>query len=129
MRYHQFLRLSTYRRYGIFVITILLSYTAIQAYMNNKTIDLSIEDVEQQAIDQQEEIDRFLVVSLRENKYAVGMLCPKFEDENGIIKPSGIEKLIRWGLDSSDIKNRIFVHKDNPEVLNTLEIILNEFYK
>lgn len=58
MRYHQFLRLSTYRRYGIFVVTILLSYTAIQAYMNNKTIDQSIEEVKQKAFDQQQEIYR-----------------------------------------------------------------------
>ena len=58
MRYHQFLRLSTYRRYGIFVVTILLSYTAIQAYMNNRTIDQSIAEVRQKARDQQEEIER-----------------------------------------------------------------------
>ena len=56
MRYHQFLRRSTYRRYGIFVVTILMSYSAIQAYMNNQTIDLSIEDVRQQALDQEQEI-------------------------------------------------------------------------
>lgn len=36
----------------------MLSYTAIQAYMNNKTIDESIEEVRQKAIDQQQEIYR-----------------------------------------------------------------------
>lgn len=45
MRYQRFLRKSTYRRYGIFVATIFFSYYSIQAYINNQTIDTSIDTV------------------------------------------------------------------------------------
>ena len=34
--------------------------------------------------------DRYIVVALDQNKYKVHIYCPKFEDENGIIKPSGM---------------------------------------
>lgn len=47
MRYQRFLRKSTYRRYGIFILTIFFSYYSIQAIINNKTIDASIEEVKQ----------------------------------------------------------------------------------
>jgi len=64
-------------------------------------------------------------------------IVPKFEDENGIIKPSGIERLIKWCLEKSTDKNRILVHGYNPTIgiipdedrAKTLETILNEFEK
>ena len=46
MRYHAFLRQSTYRRYGIFIVTILFSWYGIQAYINNKNIDIQMEEIE-----------------------------------------------------------------------------------
>ena len=42
MRYHRFLRHSTYRRYGIFILTIFFSWYGIQAWVNLKSIDTSI---------------------------------------------------------------------------------------
>jgi len=36
----------------------------------------------------------------------IHVVCPKFEDENGIIKPSGIERLIKWCLDKKENKYR-----------------------
>lgn len=45
MRYQSFLRKSTYWRYGVFILTIFFSYYSIQAFINNKTIDASIDEV------------------------------------------------------------------------------------
>ena len=56
MRYQSFLRKSTYRRYGIFILTIFFSYYSIQAIINNKTIDASIEEVKLTNENIQEEI-------------------------------------------------------------------------
>lgn len=56
MRYQSFLRKSTYRRYGIFILTILISYFSIQAIINNKTIDASIEEVKETNNDVAQEI-------------------------------------------------------------------------
>lgn len=46
MRYQSFLRKSTYRRYGIFILTIFFSYYSIQAFINNQAIDESIKEVD-----------------------------------------------------------------------------------
>lgn len=56
MQYQKFLRKSTYRRYGIFIATIIFSYYSIQAYVNNKSIDVSIQNVQQDIVEIQEEI-------------------------------------------------------------------------
>jgi len=80
---------------------------------------------------------RYVVISLRNEKLKIHIQCPKFEDENGIIKPSGIERLIKWCLEKSTDKNRILVHGYNPTIgiipdedrAKTLETILNEFEK
>lgn len=77
---------------------------------------------------QQEDRNRRVVTALREDKYAVGMFCPKFEDEKGIIKPSGIEKLIRWILDSSEMNNRMFIHENKSGALSILKLILEKFH-
>ena len=47
MRYHKFLRYSTYRRYGIFILTIFFSWYWLQAWVNLKSIDTSIEQAKQ----------------------------------------------------------------------------------
>jgi len=78
---------------------------------------------------------RYVVISLRNEKLKIHIQCPKFEDENGIIKPSDIERLIKWCLERSTDKNRILVHGYNPAIgiipdedrAKTLEAILNEF--
>lgn len=56
MHYQKFLRKSTYRRYGIFIATIIFSYYSIQAFVNNKSIDASITTVKQDIVAIQEEI-------------------------------------------------------------------------
>ncbi len=55
MRYHKFLRHSTYRRYGIFLITIFFSLYSIQVYVNNIGIDAQIAQVKKDIIDLEEE--------------------------------------------------------------------------
>ena len=51
MRYHKFLRYSTYRRYGIFVLTVFFSWYGLQAWVNLKSIDTSIQQTREQVID------------------------------------------------------------------------------
>ena len=43
MRYHKFLRYSTYRRYAIFILTIFFSWYGLQAWVNLQSIDTSIQ--------------------------------------------------------------------------------------
>lgn len=57
MSYYQFLRNSTYRRYGIFIITLFLWLYTMQAWINYKSIQDSILQEKQQIIHIQEEID------------------------------------------------------------------------
>jgi len=86
---------------------------------------------------QQADKERYLVISLRDEKYKIHALCPTFEDENGIIKPAGIAQLIKWSLDNTTLKNRIVVHGYTPKIgvipqkdrLNILGVILKEFLK
>lgn len=54
MRYHQFLRKSVYRRYGIFFLTLFFMISSIKAYMNNKNIDNSITQVKENIANIQE---------------------------------------------------------------------------
>lgn len=57
MSYYAFLRNSTYRRYGIFVITLFLGLYTIQAWVNYKNIEDSIKQTKQDILKLQEEID------------------------------------------------------------------------
>ena len=43
MRYHRFLRYSTYRRYAIFILTVFFSWYGLQAWVNLQSIDNSID--------------------------------------------------------------------------------------
>lgn len=54
MRYHKFLRYSTYRRYGIFVLTVFFSWYGLQAWVNLKSIDSSIVQTKEEVIDLEE---------------------------------------------------------------------------
>lgn len=79
--------------------------------------------------------ERCVAISLKNEKLKIHIQCPKFEDANGIIKPSGIERLIKWCLEKPINKNRIFTHGYNPAIgiipnedrIKALEAILNEF--
>lgn len=57
MSYALFLRKSTYRRYGIFVLTLFVSLYSIQAWINYKNIQDSIIQAKKDTITIQEEID------------------------------------------------------------------------
>lgn len=57
MSYYQFLRSSTYRRYGIFIITLFLWLYTMQAWINYKSIQDSIVQEKEQIVALQEEID------------------------------------------------------------------------
>ena len=48
MRYHRFLRYSTYRRYAIFILTVFFSWYGLQAWVNLRSIDTSIQQTKQQ---------------------------------------------------------------------------------
>ncbi|MFD2563819.1 hypothetical protein [Aquimarina rubra] len=86
-----------------------------------------------------EQIDkkRYISIGLNQNKYKVHILCPKFENDDGIITPSGIETLIKWSLSVSEIKSKEnqITHGysmqigliDKNEYLKTYEKILNGF--
>ena len=84
---------------------------------------------------EQDSEGRCLLISLKNGKQEIHMKCPKFEDVDGIIRPSGIEKLIKWALKNPKDENRIFVYRHSHETeitpnedrIKMLEIILSEF--
>ena len=83
MRYHKFLRHSTYRRYGIFIATLFFSLYAIQAYVNNQNIENQIRQVESQ-IHELESRNNYL--NNFYTKYLETEYAPYFAwHENGII--------------------------------------------
>lgn len=45
---------------------------------------------------QQFEGDRYVLMALHHEAGSISLPCPKFENENGIITPAGISKLINW---------------------------------
>lgn len=65
---------------------------------------------------QQRDKERYVVLSLRDEKYKVHILSPKFEEENCIIMPAGISRLIKWCLDTSATNSRVFVYGYNPAI-------------
>ncbi len=83
---------------------------------------------------EQEAEKRYVVITLRHQAYKVHVKCPQFEDDNGIIKPSGIARLIKWCFMESTDDNQELVHAYSaqtgiiPEAdrLKTLKIILDQ---
>lgn len=71
MHYQKYLRQSTYRRYGIFICTIIFFYSGIQSYLNNISIEYSITQAKQWRIDAQEKI------SYLEKFYSPYLASPK----------------------------------------------------
>lgn len=58
-----------------------------------------------------------MVFALRENEYKIHTYCPKFENDSGIITPSGIEKLIKWTLNlPKETEKKKISHAYNPKV-------------
>jgi len=57
MSYALFLRKSTYRRYGIFILTLFVSLYSIQARINYKSIQDSILQAQKDTVTIQKEID------------------------------------------------------------------------
>lgn len=60
--YHQFLRKSIYRRYGIFFVTLFFMISSIKAYMNNTNIETSIIQVKENIVAAQQKnlyLERF----------------------------------------------------------------------
>lgn len=58
---------------------------------------------------------RSIVISLRNDGGIISLDCPVFEDENGIITPSGIRKLIEWCKIRPDENHiRTIVHAYEP---------------
>ena len=91
MRYHTFLRQSTYRRYGIFIVTVLFSWYGIQAYINNKNIDVQMEQVENTI---QDLTQRTAYMNKFYSNYLQSEYAPYFAGhENGILYTR--ERIIR----------------------------------
>lgn len=60
---------------------------------------------------QQLEEDRYVVMALHHDAGLISLRCPKFENENSIITPAGINKLINWCKQEPDAeKKREIVH-------------------
>ncbi len=45
---------------------------------------------------QQNDEERFVVISLRENKSKIHLYCPKFENNDQILSNSGVKNIISW---------------------------------
>lgn len=98
MSYHRFLRKSTYWRYGIFFLTVFFSYYSIQAYLNNISIESSIEQVRQDIseIEQQIAFKETFYMNYLDSEYAPYFLG----HENGMVYDG--ERIIRFRTEVED---------------------------
>ena len=70
---------------------------------------------------QQDDGKRFAAIRLRHEQGSICLECPKFEDQNGIITPSGIRKLVEWCKTRPDDSNlRVLVPAYYPKKNNRL---------
>ncbi len=128
MRYHKFLRHSTYRRYGIFLVTIFFSLYSIQVYVNNIWIDAQIAQVKEDIIDLEEEsafMEKFYKWYL-ESEYASFFLW----HENGTIYPE--EKIVRLAYQVPQVENEVILPMPNeiaPITTSTPQEARNHFVK
>lgn len=78
----------------------------------------------------QEDDNRRVVVGLHNNVGLVQLECPKFEDEQGIITPSGIRKLIEWCRVRPDERSiRTIKHAYEPKLHPLSEERIEQLYK
>ncbi len=128
MRYHKFLRHSTYRRYGIFLITIFFSLYSIQVYVNNIGIDAQIAQVKKDIIDLEEEsafMEKFYKWYL-ESDYAWYFLG----HENGTIYLE--EKIVRLAYPVPQAENKVVLPTPSeiaPITISTPQQARNHFIK
>jgi hypothetical protein len=60
---------------------------------------------------QQNESERYLVMTLKDHTSKIHVRCPKFEDDNGIITSSGIVAMVNWAkLSPSEVNRREICH-------------------
>ena len=60
---------------------------------------------------QQQDNSRYVVLALKNHTAKIHLLCPKFEDGDGIISSSGIKRLVAWSkIGPSEINHREIVH-------------------
>lgn len=92
MRYQQFIRYSVYIRYGVFFLTLFFAIIGIQAYMNNKNLQASIEQVRDNIVSMQHNNAYHQVFYLR---YLNSEYAPYFYGhENGLLYEN--ERAIRF---------------------------------
>ena len=68
--------------------------------------------------------NRFVIMALNQNRLGVHLLCPKFEDESGIIKPSAIKGIIEWCLTypgQNSVRNIIYAFNSKTGMVNENE--------
>lgn len=66
---------------------------------------------------QQEDSERFVVIGLSREQGLVSLKCPKFENEQGVITPSGIRKLVEWSKKKpGEATIRVITHAYAPKV-------------
>lgn len=69
---------------------------------------------------EQDNHDRYIVISLRENKSKIHLYCPKFESENQVLTNKGIKNIIEWcskALNNSDKKMVQHAYKSNEGII------------
>lgn len=87
-----------------------------------------------------EQIDdkRYIVIALDQNRYKVHLYCPKFEDDKGLILPSGLNKMVQWVINENIQGDKTKIqHAYNPVEgilkgnarVAALMVILNELIK
>ncbi|WP_343636633.1 hypothetical protein [Fluviicola sp.] len=67
---------------------------------------------------QQEDDKRLAAINLRHSQGSVCIECPKFENEQGIITPAGIRKLVEWCKAGTSSKIEFANHQDIPYPLS-----------
>gem|GEM_PF-2987906 len=56
MRFHKFIRVTMYRRYIIFFLTLFFVIYGVQAYLNKQNMESAIQEIEMEIEDAAEEI-------------------------------------------------------------------------
>nr|WP_294861585.1 hypothetical protein [uncultured Fluviicola sp.] len=103
-----------------------------QTAFDNTQIKLISEDQShyiQYGLEQEDE-NRRVVIGLQNAGVLIQLECPKFEDEQGIITPAGIRKLIEWcRVRPDEHTTRTIKHAYEPKLHPLSEERVKQLYK
>ncbi|MDF3028852.1 MAG: hypothetical protein K0S23_3159 [Fluviicola sp.] len=103
-----------------------------QTFFDNTQIKLISEDQSHYIKYGLEQADdnRSVVIGLHNNPGLIQLECPKFEDERGIITPSGIRQLIEWcKTQPSETAIRVIKHAYEPKLHALSDERIQQLYK